>query len=401
VIQFRSNTLRTLLTLLGIVLGVASVVAMVSLGEGAQQEILSAIDAIGADLVHIKGQDAAERNVAELVNQSAGLSRSDVLDIKELLPRSTDIAYRTRHDLASTDLPLPREEIAVFGVSEGYADVHRLSVAQGRHLRPIDHRHQHRVAVIGADLARRSFPKGAIGKLLRLEYAFFRVVGVLGSSQTNGEIKDLPVDPHIYNTAILIPFDSVSEELAPLPPYGELDLVSLRVASTEETLVAKHRLVPTLLALHGEAKDVNIVAPEELLQQRQAAQRILNLVLICIAAISLIVGGIGVMNIMLANIMERIDEIGLRRAVGARKRDIRTQFLLEATTICVIGGLLGIILGLTLSFIVATATDLPVAFAWYSVVLSFGISVAVGIIFGAMPAMRAANVNPIEALQHV
>jgi putative ABC transport system permease protein len=324
-----------------------------------------------------------------------------VLDIKQLLPQSTNVAFRTRHDLASTDLPLPREEISVFGVSKGYANVHRLIVTTGRHLIPIDHLHRHRVAVIGPELARRAFPQGAIGKLIRLEYAFYRVVGVLGSSKTTSETTDLPVDPHIYDTAILIPFDSVHEELAPPPPYGELDLVSLRVASTEETLVAKQRLVPALRALHGGAKDVTLIAPEELLQQRQAAQRILNLVLICIAAISLIVGGIGVMNIMLANIMERIDEIGLRRAVGARKRDIRTQFLLEATTICFIGGVLGIILGLTLSFIVATATDLPVAFAWYSVALSFGISVAVGIIFGAMPAMRAANVNPIEALQHV
>jgi putative ABC transport system permease protein len=172
------------------------------------------------------------------------------------------------------------------------------------------------------------------------------------------------------------------------------------VRDTAATLATKRLVEPLLRQLHGGLDDVQVVAPEELLRQREAAQTVLNIVLLSIAAISLLVGGIGVMNIMLANIMERIPEIGLRRAVGARRADVRNQFLLEAVLICGFGGLLGVALGFGISFGVAFFSGMPVAFPWYAALLSLGISALVGVTFGSMPALRAANINPIEALQH-
>jgi putative ABC transport system permease protein len=230
-----------------------------------------------------------------------------------------------------------------------------------------------------------------------LEYAYFEVVGILKSIRSGG--GNLPIDFSLYNDAILLPFCTALEELHPAKGYAELDQVSLRVPKISDTLNTKKILGPTIKALHGGVDDFEIVAPEEILEKRQAAQSIMNVVLTAIAAISLIVGGIGVMNIMLANIMERIAEIGLRRAIGARKKDIRNQFLLESVIICFIGGCIGIVLGLLISFVVAHLASFPIAFAWESMALAFVISVGVGLIFGMVPAMRAAQVNPIEALQ--
>lgn len=396
--QFRTNWLRTMLTLLGMVFGVGSVVAMVSIGEGAQQEILALIDAMGADVTHIRAKPIEETKIGEVVNESPGLSRSDVIAITNVLPMVKRIAFRAKYDLNVTDLKIPRQRINVLPVSRDFFDVNKLAVHQGRPLMGLDHERYHRVAVLGKTIADRAFPKGAIGKQIKLEYAYFEIVGVLSDRAEAGQ-AELPIDPAIYDYAVIIPYETSTEELQPAPPYNELEIVSVRVENTKQTLAAKQALIPALKALHGGLDDVTIVAPEEILQQKQATQAILNMVLVSIAAISLIVGGIGVMNIMLANIMERISEIGLRRAIGARRRDIRNQFLMEAIAICFLGGLVGIVLGFAISYVVSLTVNLPIAFAWRSMLLSFFISVATGVIFGLMPALRAANVNPIEALQ--
>ncbi len=395
--QFRTNPLRTMLTLLGIVFGVGSVVAMVSVGEGAQREILQAIEAMGATTTHVKARPVEKGNLADVITDSVGLNRADVAAIREALPEVSAAAWRARHPLKVTDLPVAPHDLHVMAVSPGLFEVHNLRVDQGRPLRAEDHRQNMRSAVLGAELAREVFPDGALGQRFRLDYAFFEVVGVLSGQRAVGD--ELPFDPQVYNRAVLIPHETALQELAPAPAYGELDLISLKVGSTEQTLALKRTLEPILTQLHGGVTDFEVVSPEEVLQQRKAAQTVLNLVLISIAAISLIVGGIGIMNIMLANIMERIGEIGLRRAIGARKRDIRNQFLLEAVLICVVGGLLGLLMGLLVGALVAWAVDIPFAFAWESMLLSFGISLLTGAVFGLVPAMRAANVDPIEALR--
>lgn len=396
--QFATNPLRTFLTLLGIVFGVGSVVAMVSVGEGAQREILATIEAMGAATTHVKVKDIPEAELGEVVADSQGLSRADVDAIKRVLPEVKAAGYRRMLTLEVTDLPMAPHDLKLMAVSPEIFKVHNLEVVSGRPLGSIDDEMSLRTAVIGAKVAEEAFGGDAVGKRIRLDYAFFEVVGVLaGGGELGGE--ELPVDPQVYQSAVLVPYSTASQELQPEPGYNEVDLVSVQVETTAATLGLKAALGPLLKDLHGGVEDFDIVAPEEILRQKEAAQSVLNLVLISIAAISLIVGGIGIMNIMLANIMERISEIGLRRAIGARRRDIRNQFLFESTIISVVGGLLGLGLGLGAGAVVALVADIPFAFAWESMVLSFAISVAVGVVFGFVPAMRASNIDPIEALR--
>ena len=416
--QLRNNPLRTMLTLLGVVFGVGAVVAMMSIGEGAQRQILAQIEAMGATSVHIRARDVPDTELTALINDSVGLSRADVHAIEGTLPEVEKIAYRARHELGVTDLAVSSHEVQVLGVSEDLLDVHALAIAKGRALSSVDHERGLRAAVIGDGLARKAFPGGAIDKVFRLEYSYFVVVGVLaptgGASQDSAQPDELfggggeeekggsssgSFDSQVYDNAVLIPFETMVDELAPAKTFHELDMISVKVGSTDQTLETKNLLERLLGRLHKGASDFDIIAPEEILRQKQATQAVFNAVLISIAAISLIVGGIGVMNIMLANIMERISEIGLRRAIGARRRDIRNQFLLESVSICSVGGILGVLLGLGASWVVSVTIGLPMAFAWESTALSFVISLLVGVTFGLMPAVRAANVNPIDALR--
>lgn len=395
-VQFRMHPLRTLLTLLGMVFGVGALVAMVSIGEGAQQEIVANIEAMGADIVHIKSRPVEEKLLSEIINDSIGLSRFDANALRRVVPVEA-VTYRKTIRIGVCDLGVPLQSMQVLGVGPDLFEVHQLEMQKGRPLLSFDNTQHHRVAVMGPALAQKAFPQGALGKRIRLEYAFFEVVGILESRVVDG---DLPVDPEIYNNAVLIPFETATQELFPAEVYNEIDLISIRTSTPERTLATKQAVLPVLKNLHGGVEDFEVVAPEEILQQRKATQSIMNMVLVCIAAISLLVGGIGVMNIMLANIMERISEIGLRRALGASRTEIRNQFLSEAVLICLIGGLTGIVLGFSISTTVAWMVGLPIAFAWTSVILSFLVSAGVGVTFGIVPAMRAAHINPIEALQN-
>ena len=417
--QLRTNPLRTMLTLLGVVFGVGSVVAMVSIGEGAQRDILATIEAMGAKSVHVSVRETPDTEIGKTINDSVGLSRHDVSVLEREIPGAQAVGWRASHSLAVTDTAVPTGEIALYGVNEELFRVHNLNVARGRALHAIDARSGHRVVVIGDALARRLFSgEEALGEVVRLDYSYFEVVGVLapmggapaevvegeggegaegllgGGGGTSGAF-----DASEYDMSALVPGEVMFTELAPPRIYHELDMISVEVGSTAQTMGAKAALEGVLARTHGGVRDFSIVAPEEILRQRQATQSILNAVLISIAAISLLVGGIGVMNIMLANIMERVTEIGLRRAVGATKRDIRNQFLGEAVWTCSLGGALGVALGYGASLLVGELAGLPIAFAWGSTALSFGLSLLVGVTFGLMPAMRAANVDPIDALR--
>ena len=413
--QFRANLLRTLLTLLGVVFGVAAVVSMVSIGEGAQQQILTMIERMGATSVHVHAKPISGSNLSDAVKDTIGLTRADARAIAATIPGVERVAWRKRHELGVTDLPVSPGDLHVYGVSEDLFVTHALRVGAGRPLSRVDHSRLSRVAVVGHTLATEAFgdAQHALGRDVRLDDAYFTIVGVLQAQDPIGASADTAasgsddaedgtgagLEWQNYEAAVLIPFETMLLELRPPHIYGELDSISVDLPSTEQTLTGKQAVISLLTDLHGGRRDFDVVAPEEILRQKQATQAVFNMVLVAIAAISLIVGGIGVMNIMLANIMERISEIGLRRAVGARRRDIRNQFLLESIVICVIGGILGIALGFAISVGVSMVVGLPIAFAWESMVVSFAISLIVGITFGLWPAIRAANVNPIEALR--
>jgi putative ABC transport system permease protein len=395
-VQFRTHPLRTSLALLGMVLGVSSVVGMVSIGEGAQREIIASIDALGGNVVHIKGKDVSEERIAELINDSHGLNRNDLVALHSTVDGLGRATWARWSNVGVSDLPMATYAVKLVAAEPGVFDLHRLTLSQGRRLMDVDHRYQRRVAVLGAEVAA-AFDGPVLGRRIRLGYAYFEVVGVLAPKHGGAE---LPIDPGQYNRAVLVPFDTALEELAAADAYKEIDVVSVEVASLEQTLAAKRTMGPVLRALHGGVEDFEIIAPEEILEKKRSTQAILNVVLTSIAAISLLVGGIGVMNIMLANIMERISEIGLRRAIGASRRDIRNQFLIESVIICVVGGVMGVVLGFGISFAVGWGFHLKVAFAWQAMLVSFALSVGVGLVFGIWPAMRASAISPVEALSH-
>jgi putative ABC transport system permease protein len=396
--QFRTHPLRTSLALLGMVLGVGSVVGRMSIGEGAQREIVTSIEALGGNVIHIKAKEISQDRVGELVNDSRGLSRDDLRALRATFPDLGRAAWARISSVGVTDLPATSYNAQIVAASPALFDLHRLVVAKGRPLFDMDDRYGRRVAVLGADLARAAFGDvDVIGKRVRLGYAYFEIVGVLAPKAS---VRDLPLDPGLYNNAIVVPFDTAIEEIMPAEPYKEIDVLSIEVESLERTLAAKRSVGPVIRALHKGVEDFELVAPEEILRQKRATQAILNIVLISIAAISLLVGGIGVMNIMLANIMERISEIGLRRAIGASRANIRDQFLVESVIICFAGGAFGVVLGYVISFAVGAGFDLKVAFAWEATLIAFVLSVVVGLAFGLWPALRAAAVNPVEALLH-
>jgi putative ABC transport system permease protein len=396
-VQLRGSPLRTLLTLLGVVFGVGSVVSMVSIGEGAQRQILSSIEAMGATSLHVQTVVAKDQNLADLVNVSVGLSLSDARALEKALGVQQAVAARAVYTPKVTNLLVPAGELKVVGVSASVFDTSRLRIARGRRLSTWDERQASTTAVLGSALADRLFGGDALGRWIRVDYAWFQVVGVLAPRDDGGGGdggSELSLDG-----SVVVPYPALRELLEPPRTYGDLDRISLRLGSIEETLPAK-RVAERLLAnLHGGAGDFEVISPEELLRKRKETQNVMTAVLTAIAAISLLVGGIGVMNIMLANVSERVAEIGVRRAIGATRRDILVQFLIESTTICVIGGAIGSVLGLLAALVATQIMGLPVVFAWQALVLAVVISVVVGVTSGLIPARRAAEMDPIEALR--
>jgi putative ABC transport system permease protein len=394
-VQLRSSPLRTLLTLLGVVFGVGSVVSMVSIGEGAQRQILSSIEAMGATSLHVRRAQGKDENIADLVNVSVGLAQADARALEKALGVEHAVAARAVYAPKVSNLPVPAAELRVIGVTASVFDTSRLAVKSGRRLSAWDERQASACAVIGARLADRVFAGDALGKWIRLDYAWFEVVGVLAPRDDSAEGgSDVS-----YDKSVIVPYLAMRELLEPPRAYGDLDRISIRMGTIEETLPAKQVAERLLANLHGGAKDFEVISPEELLRKRKETQYVMTAVLTAIAAISLLVGGIGVMNIMLANVSERVAEIGVRRAIGATRRDVLVQFLIESTTICVIGGAIGSVLGLAAALVATQIMGLPVVFAWQALVLAVAISVVVGVASGMVPAKRAADLNPIEALR--
>ncbi|MFH1729242.1 MAG: ABC transporter permease [Pseudomonadota bacterium] len=403
---FFMNPLRSFLALLGILFGVSAVVAMMSIGEGAQKQIMEMIESMGADIVTIDAVKGSETDVANTINLSRGLRRSDVQSIVGMSPgiQKTDVAYIKRFEIYNDNLDSYAKKTEVFGISKNYVKVKGLTIRYGRDFSYIDFESMHNVCIVGYPFAKKLFPKDPekmLGFNILLNSVYFRVIGLLDEIKNIKYDKDENLEkynPDQYNDTILVPIDVAFEKLIPPYFYMELDNILVKVGSIANTIPYKKIFQKALKRTHGGIEDFKIIAPEELLKQKEETQRIFNIVLLCIAAISLIVGGIGIMNIMLANILERIKEIGIRRAVGASKKDILIQFLSESVTICLLGGVLGILFGLLIAVIVSFYTDIYIAFSYSAMIVAFLIAVSTGVIFGILPAIRAANINPIEAL---
>ena len=397
--EMSGNKLRSSLTTLGIVFGVAAVIAMVSIAEGAREEALEQVRALGASTLRVRakelrGQDLARARAAGVT----GLTLQDA-DAVARLPGVTGAA-----PLLIAKAPVKAgdrtSDVRVVGTSPSYPDVVSFPVATGRFLAPDDDLHRATVVVLGARAAQELLPfQDALGKDISIGRATFRVIGLMEdrrqATSKAGSLAGADVSRDVY-----VPVLAARARFAADPVASPLAEIAVRVGDGASIRSVASLLRESLLRRHEGVEDFEVVVPEELLRQGQKSQRIFNVVMGAIASISLVVGGIGIMNVMLVTVVQRTREIGIRRAAGATRKDIRDQFLVEALTIAVLGGAAGVILGAGLAFVIALYAGWLTIVSPYSVLLAFAVAGATGVGFGLFPAVKASRMDPIECLRH-
>jgi putative ABC transport system permease protein len=395
-----SRRLRTGLSTLGMMFGVAAVIAMLSIGAGAEQRALALIERLGVNNVLIRARQIPPAERAEARKKSMGLSLRDARAISEGVPGVALVAPKAKLEAFKIIGPGLKVEAAVWGVTRRHPEAIRVALEEGRFFDERDEAAHAQVAVIGAGVRRDLFVTGAaVGQSVKVNDVWLEVVGVLasdaGAAGVPGAAAGAGSDRDIY-----MPLETLLTKFERDPLESPLDeiVVSLdgKTSPHESAAVMKG----LLQQLHGGIVDYEIVVPEALLAQSRETQRIFSIVMGCIAGISLLVGGIGIMNIMLASVFEQTREIGVRRAVGALRRDIRSQFLVESFMVAGFGGACGVFLGLGISHAVASYAGWPTVVTPLAIVLSTGVSGAVGLASGLYPAVRASRLDPIEALQH-
>jgi len=395
-----SHKLRSLLTMLGIVFGVSAVIAMLAVGEGAKREALAKYEAWGSSNIIIRdiASSFSDRE-GEGGGVSRGLRMEDFRALNEILRDAEYIVPQTDRT-ATVRYGDEQEPCLVVATTPELASVLNIAVDEGRFLTSLDQSSKNAVVVLGAEVARELFHfKFPIGIPVKVDNEWFTVVGVMSgnnkTAESAGVLSARDLDRDIY-----IPLRA---ELARRIPTGiepELTQVTVQTSTSVDIRKMAMTIKRIMKRLHFGADDFGLVVPEELIEQQQKEQRMFNIVLGAIAGISLLVGGIGIMNIMLASVLERRREIGVRRAMGARRIDILSQFLAEATMISLTGGIVGIFFGLVLSRTIDIVADFSAHPTPAAIFLAFGVSVSVGIIFGYYPAFRAAKTHPIEALRY-
>jgi putative ABC transport system permease protein len=389
-----ANKVRSGLTILGIVIGIASVIAMVSIGQGASGQIQSSIESLGSNLLTVvpgflqpgRGFVSAGRGTAQ------SLKNEDV----EALRQITGVAYVSPEVQRRFQIVAPtgnNTNSTIIGVSPEYAQVRNVSPQTGSFITEGHLRSLARVAVLGPTAAQDLFgSQDAVGKNIRINKVNFRVIGVLQPKGSSGFFNpDDTVYVPLTTMQKILTGDDFLSTIAIMVENKEL----MPQVQSEATaiLIQKHRVDP-------QSPDFSIVSQADILGALTQVTNTFTIFLASIAGISLIVGGIGIMNMMLTTVTERTREIGLRKAIGAKKRDISWQFLSEAVTLTFFGGFAGIILGWLIALIVSQFAGIATKVSLSSIALAFGVSAAIGIIFGYYPARRAASLNPIEALRY-
>ena len=398
--SLRVHALRSFLAMLGIIFGVGAVIAMLSIGAGAEREALATIDAMGLRNVIVEAEDPERENERQEVRRkSVGLAPRDAQAIREAVPGVERVLSKVEVETWKVLSATGRAKPKVLGVSHDYPELVRFDLAEGRFFDAHDEATFAQVCVIGHRVREELFGFGpALGHPLKVNEQWLTVVGILSPGSATREIQGV----RIAGTAndLYLPVTTAQRKFARDPLKSPLDelVVSLAPGAPVQEGAA---IVATLLdRLHGGAEDYALTVPEALLEQSQRTQRLFDIVMGAIAGISLLVGGIGIMNIMLATVLERTREIGVRRAIGARQSDIRNQFVVESFTITAVGGLLGIAMGLTIAKGVALYAGWTTIVTVASILLSVGVSAGVGLVFGIYPALRAARLDPIEALRY-
>ena len=393
-----THKLRTTLTMLGMMFGVGAVIAMLSIGAGAQSRALALIARLGTRNVVVRAKAFKDAELLEIRKKSMGLSTRDVEAIEEAVPGVVFAAPRLEVDAYKIIAAGAKTDGVVLGVGHRHREVAPLALREGRFLDAADERRHAQVCVLGAGVRRDLFGADlALGKDVKINDVWFEVVGVL-APEVSGPAAVDGVEVSSTERAIFLPFTAALRKLDHDPMKSPLAEIVVRLTADAPAGETGAVVSALLDRLHGGARDYELVVPEALLEHARQTQRLFNLVMGLIAGISLLVGGIGIMNIMLASVLEQTREIGVRRAVGARRADIRFQFLVTAFSLALLGGALGVALGLAIARGVAAYADWPTVVTGTSIALSLGVSVAVGVASGLYPAMRAARLDPIEAL---
>ena len=396
------HKLRSLLTMLGMIFGVGAVVAMLSITEGAQKEMMSYIDLLGVNNIIIEAKEAVDRNEIQARRAiSPGMSFRDFRSIAENVP---GIEYLTPRKRFKPQKVLPKtaaEAPILIGVLPNYLAINSLRMVEGRFFNDADNDNSALVCVLGeaAKVNLLGFDP-AVGKFVKINDTWLQVVGVLAAQATADSVEGLEVASG--NNLVIAPLNTVMRRFEDSNSYlkDEIDGMYIKVKTGTDSIETSNIINAILTATHKDAGDFAITVPAGLLEQKRRTGFIFNIVMICIAGISLLVGGIGIMNIMLATVLERTREIGIRRAIGAKQKDIIRQFLTEAVLISIMGGLLGIIFGVTLAHIIASAAGWSTVVTTGSIAVAFGVSCGIGLVFGIYPAMQAARLDPIEAIRY-
>jgi putative ABC transport system permease protein len=386
------HKLRSTLSILGVVFGVAAVVAMSSVGEGARREAMEQLGALGMDSVTLR----ARRPPASASPAPGALRLRDAESLSRVLPHVVATAPVREAELAAEAGGRRTDAVAV-GTTPDYVLAARLGIAAGRFLAPLDLRDEKRVAVMGASVASALFPFGpAVGERILLGGDWFQVVGVLqGRSSARG--RTIAIRTRDVNRAVFVPLPVLDR--GPDPRPDGIDEIVIRVDDPREVTAAAEA-AKALVERGSGGAPFDVVVPREILRARERTQRIFNVVTGAIAAISLLVGGIGIMNIMLASVAERTREVGIRRALGATQRDVAAQFLTESSLLTGAGGVLGAMLGAAGAALIQQLAGWPTALSPAMLALSLLTAVAVGVGFGSYPAWLAARLAPMDALRH-
>jgi putative ABC transport system permease protein len=397
------HKLRTLLTMLGMIFGVAAVVAMLSIGAGAQQQVMAFIEDLGVRNLIVEAREVTEFQAFQKVRQqSPGLTFRDIRAIQATVP-GLDLVSPRKRFTPSQVIPKPQGELpVVYGVETTYRQIANLKVAAGRFFTDDEAARAAPVCVLGEAARVRLFGLAdPLGQFVKVNGQWYQAIGVAGpQAVAQSDVAGLPGQDR--NNVLYVPTGAAMFRLE--DNYSqfrdEIDGVYLKLKPDADVIAAAATVRGILSASHRGADDYSLVVPAELLAEQQRTKRIFDIVMVALASISLLVGGIGIMNIMLASVLERTREIGVRRAIGAKRTDIIRQFVMETTLIAVAGGTLGLMLGASMSRLIASFAGWSTIISGGSLVLAFSVSVLIGLVSGVYPAMKAAGLDPVQALHY-
>ena len=398
-VSLRANILRTVLTTLGIIIGVAAVIAMVGVGAGAEQRIQSVIDNLGSNVLFVSNGSSMSGGVRGGSGSRVSLTEADARAIEQ---EASSVLIAAPSVRASAQLIRGNSNwfATIYGAGDGYLKAREWQISSGRTFSPQEERSPTKLAIIGQTVVAQLFPEeDPVGQMMRIKRVPFTIIGTVaakGETPWGGDQDDV----------VFIPITTAKTRIVGGDRFRGPNVANITVKAASASLImeAEREVTEILQRRHriqpGQADDFRVRNVAQMLDARAQSERIMSILLASVAGISLLVGGIGIMNIMLVSVTERTREIGLRMAVGARSRDILLQFVTEAVAVSLIGGAIGIVIGLAGSIAAARMGDWPIITSPVAALLAIGFAALIGIFFGFYPAYKASRLDPITALRH-